>query len=134
MGFCKENSVANIKYSCSGSTNHTCFGIPSSFIHSRVMCILIFTSRYHKFRVKCPVGMEIEVRPEIGGVDSRALLCYVPQKIPPRFANVVMTSRSSGQRYTMSEKAGKAIGCVQYFLNKAFLDLLEEGKVTEIKG
>ena len=46
----------------------------------------------------------------------------------------MMTNNSSKKSYAMKDIVGKAVGRVQYFLNGVFMDLLEDGKVAEVKG
>ena len=90
--------------------------------------------RYHIFHIKCVVGMEVEVKRETRGVDDEALVCYVPQELPDDIGSTRMTSKSTKQSYLMREKVGKPVGRMQYFLNKAIVDLLEKGIIVSIKG
>ena len=80
------------------------------------------------------MGLEVDVKRETGGVDEKALLCHVSENLPEEIANTRVVSRSSGKSYYMREMAGRPMGRVQYFLNKTFVDLMEEGKAIEIKG
>ena len=78
--------------------------------------------------------MEVDIREEEGGKDEKALMCFVPRNLPPKYADAVMTNNSSKISYAMKDMEGKAVGRVQYFLNGVFKDLLEDGKVAEVKG
>lgn len=77
--------------------------------------------------------MEVDIREE-GGKDDKALMCFVPRNLPPKYGDVTMTNNSSKKSYDMKDIEGKAVGRVQYFLNGVLKDLLEDGKVAEVKG
>lgn len=84
--------------------------------------------------MKCVPGMEVDVRKEGGGKDEKALLCFVPDYLPDEIANTKMESKSGGKSYLMKDVLGKPVGRVQYFLNEILADLLDEGKVLNVKG
>ena len=86
------------------------------------------------FRVKCVPGMEVDARKEEGGKDENALLCFVPDYLQDEIANTKMESKSGGKSYLMKDVVGKPVGRVQYFLNEILADLLDEGKVLNVKG
>lgn len=100
-------------------------------LHSTIKC---FPSSYHVFRLKCVPGMEVDVRKEEGGKDEKALMCYVLDVLPEKIANTKMESKSSGKSFIMRDVLGKAVGRVQYFLNNLLTDLLDDGKVIDVKG
>ena len=66
--------------------------------------------------------------------DEYALLCKVPQDLDEETKRTVMRSKSKRKEYRVSDVMGKPIGRVQYFLNKTFIQLLEEGKVKSVNG
>ena len=78
--------------------------------------------------------MEVDVRKEEGGKDEKALMCYVLDVLPEKIANTKMESKSSGKSFIMRDVLGKAVGRVQYFLNNLLTDLLDDGKVIDVKG
>ncbi|CAH3194148.1 unnamed protein product, partial [Porites evermanni] len=47
---------------------------------------------------------------------------------------MVMKSKSAKTEYKVRDLVGKTIGRVQYFLNKTFVELLDEGRVTCVTG
>lgn len=90
--------------------------------------------RYHEYKIKLPVGSKVDVQREVGGVDDRALVVTVPNDLPEDILKQRMTSKSSRSSYIVRDVVGKVMGRVQYFLNKTFVDLLDEGKVSQIEG
>lgn len=69
-----------------------------------------------------------------GAKDEYALLCKVPSDLDDAMMEMVMKSKSAKTEYKVRDLVGKTIGCVQYFLNKTFVELLDEGRVTCIQG
>ena len=63
-----------------------------------------------------------------------ALLCKVPRDLDDQTLETVMKSRSKKLQYRVRDVVGKPIGRVQYFLNKTFFQLLQEGKVQSVYG
>lgn len=90
--------------------------------------------RYHEYKIKLPVGSKVDVQREVGGVDDRALVVTVPDDLPEDILKQRMTSKSSRLSYLVRDVVGKVMGRVQYFLNKTFVYLLDEGKVFQIEG
>ena len=66
--------------------------------------------------------------------DEYALLCKVPDDLDEDLLSTVMKSKSKKKVYTVREVVGKTVGRVQYFLNKTFFQLLQEGKVKSVYG
>jgi len=91
---------------------------------------------FHEFGIKLPVGCRVNVEREDSSVakDEYALLCKVPQDLDEETKGTVMRSKSKRKEYRVSDVMGKTIGRVQYFLNKTFIQLLEEGKVKSVNG
>ena len=63
-----------------------------------------------------------------------ALLCKVPRDLDDQTLETVMKSKSKKLQYRVRDVVGKPIGRVQYFLNKTFFQLLQEGKVQSVYG
>ena len=61
-------------------------------------------------------------------------MCYVPDVLPEKIANTKMESKSCGKSFIMRDVLDKAVGRVQYFLNNLLTDLLDDGKVIDVKG
>ncbi len=66
--------------------------------------------------------------------EEYALLCKVPHDLDEETLDTVMTSKSRKLKYSVREVVGKPVGRVQYFLNKTFFQLLQEGKVKSVYG
>jgi len=93
--------------------------------------------RYHEFGIKLPIGCKVAVEREATTSDAKdeyALLCKVPRDLDSRVLDMVMVSKSKKRQYKVRDVVGKTIGRVQYFLNKTFVELTEEGRVKCIEG
>lgn len=66
--------------------------------------------------------------------DSYALLCKVPHALDDEILDTVMKSKSRRMEYKVTEVVGKSLGRVQYFLNKTFVQLLEERRIKSVHG
>ena len=66
--------------------------------------------------------------------DSYALLCKVPHCLDGKILDTVMKSKSRRMEYKVREVVGKPVGRVQYFLNKTFVQLLEEARIKSVHG
>ena len=64
--------------------------------------------------------------------DSYALLCKVPHCLDDKILDTVMKSKSRRKEYKVREVVGKPVGRVQYFLNKTFVQLLEETRIKSV--
>ena len=91
--------------------------------------------RYHEFGIKLPIGCNVTVERETGAAkDEFALLCKVPCHLDNHLLEMVMVSKSKKTQYNVRDVVGKTIGRVQYFPNKTFVELMEEGRVKCIEG
>ena len=66
--------------------------------------------------------------------DQYALLCKVPHALDEKILDTVMKSKSRRVEYKVREVVGKPVGRVQYFLNKTFVQLLEESRIKSVHG
>lgn len=92
--------------------------------------------RYHEFGIKLPVGCQVDIEREESSKakEEYALLCKVPRDLDDQTLEIVMKSKSKKLQYRVRDVVGKPIGRVQYFLNKTFFQLLQEGKVQSVYG
>ena len=80
--------------------------------------------------------MKVTVTPEGENPDVNAMKCVLPtySEIDEHSREMVMESKSTKTKYWLGDKAGQQIGRVQYFLNSAFKELLQDGAVNDIYG